>query len=220
MQKLIKDNRVFLIPLIVLLVLTVPFLFLYTKADIHLYLIKYNSPFFDFLAKYITYLGDGLVISIIGVLVLLVHIRAGLFILISYYISGLIAQVFKRTLFSEYPRPSKFFDGIAGLHVIDGVTLYSNFSFPSGHATTGFAVFFVLAMMTPRKYAKLIFLFFALMVAYSRVYLSQHFLMDIVAGSILGTVISFLLYYWINPSFENKSWSEKSLLSVIKTSNK
>lgn len=220
MQKLLKDNRVFLIPFIVLLALTIPVLFFYSKAEIHLYLNKFNSPFFDFLAKYITYLGDGLVISIIGVFALLVHIRAGLLIFISYYISGLIAQVFKRTMFSEYSRPSKFFDGITSLHVIDGVTLHSNFSFPSGHATTGFAVFFILAMMTPKKYVKVIFLVFALMVAYSRVYLSQHFLMDIVAGSALGTVVSLLLYYWVNPFIENKWWSEKSLLSVIKTSVK
>ena len=220
MQKLIKDNLVFLIPFTVILMVTIPVLFLNPKADIHLYMNQLNTPFLDFLAKYITYLGDGTVITIIGFLVLLIHIRAGLFIFIGYFISGFIAQVFKRVFFSDYPRPSKFFEGIADLHLIDGVKLHSYHSFPSGHATTGFAVFFVLAMMSKNKYIKIGCLIMAVAVAYSRVYLSQHFLMDIVAGSLLGTIVSFFLYFWINPAIECKSWSEKSLIYFVNKGNK
>ncbi len=220
MQKLIKNNLVFLIPFLILLIVTIPVLFMNSKADIHLYLNQLNTPCLDFLAKYITYLGDGAVIAVIGFLVLLIHIRSGMFIMISYYISGFIAQIFKRVLFSDCPRPSKFFDGIADLHLIDGVQLHSYHSFPSGHATTGFAVFFVLTMMSKNKYIKIGCLIMAVAVAYSRVYLSQHFLMDIVAGSLLGTIISFFLYFWINPVIEQKSWSEKSLISLVKTKTK
>jgi membrane-associated phospholipid phosphatase len=44
----------------------------------------------------------------------------------------------------------------------------------------------------------------AIITAYSRIYLSQHFLQDVVAGSLLGVITSSVIYYvlakkkWVN----------------------
>ena len=64
-------------------------------------------------------------------------------------------------------------------------------SFPSGHSASSFAV----ATMLSSFYPEVLPLSFALasLVALSRVYLGEHFLSDIVAGSALGIVIAYVV---------------------------
>jgi len=69
-----------------------------------------------------------------------------------------------------------------------------HFSFPSGHSTTGFALFGFLAYLLCRNtqnstYRKLILVGAAiliLLIGFSRIYLGVHFLSDVLAGYILG----------------------------------
>jgi len=58
------------------------------------------------------------------------------------------------------------------------------FSFPSGHSITAFAVAISLGQFFPAAYP--VWLFFAVSVAASRVMLGMHFLSDVLAGSLLG----------------------------------
>ena len=59
----------------------------------------------------------------------------------------------------------------------------------------------------------------ALLVAFSRVYLSQHFLNDIYAGSLLGTASALLAWLILSrPAFFREAkWMHKSLLPGPKT---
>lgn len=68
-------------------------------------------------------------------------------------------------------------------------------SFPSGHATAAFVVFSALAFSTESKLAKVIFFIIALNAAFSRMYLSQHWLVDIVTGSLIGITYAIILYF-------------------------
>src|SRR5882762_11297589 len=61
------------------------------------------------------------------------------------------------------------------------------FSFPSGHSITAFAVAISLGVFFPAAYPLL--LFFAASVAASRVLLGMHFLSDVLAGSLLGAAL-------------------------------
>ena len=67
------------------------------------------------------------------------------------------------------------------------VALPSSPSFPSGHATTAFAAAAAAAVLMPRLRWPLLAL--ATLVALSRVYLGVHFVLDILAGAVLGTLI-------------------------------
>jgi len=66
------------------------------------------------------------------------------------------------------------------------------FSFPSGHTMTAFAVSVPLLLIYPDLTAGL--LFCALSIALSRILLGMHFLSDVVAGAILGSGLGYLSY--------------------------
>lgn len=64
------------------------------------------------------------------------------------------------------------------------------FSFPSGHTMTAFAVAIPLLLFYPTLTIGL--LFCALSIAISRVLLGMHFLSDVVAGAAIGTLLGYL----------------------------
>ncbi|MCL4854501.1 MAG: phosphatase PAP2 family protein, partial [Bryobacteraceae bacterium] len=69
------------------------------------------------------------------------------------------------------------------------------FSFPSGHTITAFAISVPLSLFFPALLMGL--LFCALSIAASRILLGMHFLSDVVAGAIIGASLgysSFLLF--------------------------
>lgn len=70
------------------------------------------------------------------------------------------------------------------------------YSFPSGHTMTAFAVAVPLALFYPHLLWTL--LFCALSIAVSRIVLGMHFLTDVIAGAALGSLIgiwSYLVFY-------------------------
>jgi undecaprenyl-diphosphatase len=64
-------------------------------------------------------------------------------------------------------------------------------SFPSGHATTAFALAAVIGFVSPRWFRPM--LAFASAIAVSRVALGVHYTSDVVAGAILGLLGAYLV---------------------------
>ena len=64
------------------------------------------------------------------------------------------------------------------------------FSFPSGHTITAFAVAVSLGLFYPNLMAGL--LFCALSIGISRILLGMHFLSDVLVGAALGTTLAYL----------------------------
>jgi undecaprenyl-diphosphatase len=69
------------------------------------------------------------------------------------------------------------------------------FSFPSGHTITAFAVAVALGMFYPALLAGLLFV--AASVALSRILLGMHFLSDVVAGAIVGAALGYAAANWL-----------------------
>ncbi len=75
---------------------------------------------------------------------------------------------------------------------------YEYASFPSGHATTIFALATAMHLLIPR--AGLPLYAFALLVGASRVFLGAHYLSDVIAGAYLGVVCTLCLKdYFLRP---------------------
>lgn len=66
------------------------------------------------------------------------------------------------------------------------------FSFPSGHSITAFAVATPLGLYYPSLMLGLMFC--AMSIAISRILLGMHFLSDVIAGCLLGAAIGYLCY--------------------------
>lgn len=80
--------------------------------------------------------------------------------------------------------------------LVEGHPLRDTLSFPSGHTAAAFSLFTTLALFSTRWWIKTLLFFAALAVAYSRIYLMQHFISDVLAGSFLATLISVAVYLW------------------------
>ena len=217
-RKILTDNYMFLVLYSLIFLFCVFLLIRFSKYDLHVWSNSHNSSFFDFFFKYITWLGDGVFVIIVGFGMLLFSIRNSILVLSTYIITGIPVQLFKRVLFSGEPRPKLFFEGKYILHVVDGVNLYSVNSFPSGHSASAFALFLCLAIIFKNKIFQAFFFLMACTVAYSRVYLSQHFFLDATVGSFIGVVTTLICYYFILKI--DKPWMSKSLIHLISERNK
>jgi undecaprenyl-diphosphatase len=74
---------------------------------------------------------------------------------------------------------------------------YAVASFPSGHATTVFALATVLSLWDPK--ATVVWLALATVVGWSRVALGSHFPSDVLGGALLGVAAVFGFFRWVPP---------------------
>jgi membrane-associated phospholipid phosphatase len=154
-----------------------------------------NTETADVFFTYATYMGDGAFFVIICLILLTVNQRVGVMALVSFALSSLTSLFLKSIVFPNSLRPLKFFEHSAfEYHIIKGLDIHSYNSFPSGHTTTAFAVFSLLAFLDKRKGRAWLFVFLGVLTGYSRVYLFQHFVEDTYVGSMVGTVSSVVVY--------------------------
>lgn len=214
----IKKNLSIFIAYLLLIIITGSLLFNTDKSDFH-YTINslVGNPIFDALYKNITYLGDGFfAINLSLAIILIYNIRTGIMILLSYASSGIFITVLKRVFFDDINRPTFVFKYLRHqqLNYVEGAETLIHHSFPSGHSGAAFALFFSLIFMTDKLALKWVYFIIAILTAFSRTYLSQHWLIDIYVGSIIGTFFAILVYTILyKKTFMEKL--NKSLLSMF-----
>jgi membrane-associated phospholipid phosphatase len=140
----------------------------------------------DLLFTGLTYLGNGFTIVFIGIILIVRNKRSiGGALIFSYAISGIVTLVAKR--YFNIPRPEAYFRNHSLVETASWVKLYYKHSFPSGHSASIFAAAITISLFLPRKrLAAVICFLIACLTAYSRVYLGEHFLEDVWAGSFIG----------------------------------
>ena len=182
----------------------VGFLFLLSvgKAASFVDLNPYHRTTLDTLFAWITFLGDG-TFSVIVILFFLIRRRwsKATQVLAAFLLSALLAQILKNAF--SMPRPKQFFAPGVYPYFIDGVTHLGFASFPSGHTTSIFALATMLALFTKDQRVKLACLLGAVVVGYSRIYLGQHFLGDVLMGSVVGTVVAVLVHWLFLIKFQS-----------------
>ena len=212
MFKLIRKNRWFFIPFLIFFIAASTILLLYTKSDIHLFLNSFHCNLGDFFFKHITHLGDGIVIVVFIFILLFIRYRHSIIMLISTLTVTIIVQGFKRFWLPDIDRPKIFFYQMDNVYYVPDIEIHTAHSFPSGHTATAFIMFLFIAFICKNNYLKLFSFIVAFFVAYSRVYLSQHFLNDIYFSSIFAIFFTSLFYIWIT------GWKNNKLdLSLIHT---
>lgn len=177
------------------------FLLAVGKATSFIDLNPYHRSTLDTVFVYVTFLGDGRFAIVICLIFLILRRWSRAFQLIAaFIISALAAQILKNVF--SMPRPKQFFPAGQYTYFIDGVTHVGFASFPSGHSTSVFALATLLAIFDSNKTFNAFYLLAAVAVGYSRIYLGQHFLGDVLVGSIIGTLTAVFIH-WL---FLTKQW--------------
>jgi membrane-associated phospholipid phosphatase len=172
------------------------------KLVLHLKINAQGHPFIDAMASWLTHIGDGLFLLFMAVIFLFIRLKTALILFLSFIVSAGIVQLLKHTIFADMKRPYFYFENDSSFRVMEDFTYFTENSFPSGHATSCFVLFTIMAFHFQRNYLlQLVFVSAAVLIAFTRVYLSQHFMQDIIAGSIIGVIISQILWTYINPLF-------------------
>jgi membrane-associated phospholipid phosphatase len=205
LSEILYRQRYFLIPFLILIIAGFSLMLIFTKSELFLLINDRHTNFFDHFFKLNTWLGDGWMTVVMFFVMLFFKYRFAVLTALAYAYSSLAVQILKR-LFNA-PRPVKFFEDIAPIRTIDGYTMHEWNSFPSGHTASAFTLAVVLSYLLPYKHSHWIIIPLAALTAFSRVYLAQHFMEDIIAGALLAVIMTFQLIWWL----DNTKWyhSEK-----------
>ena len=124
------------------------------------------------------------------------HLKEGFLVLGSIVLllllSNVLTELFFKPFFQRY-RPSHhpdYKDVVSIMNDFRG----GDYGFISGHATNSFALAFFFSRLFRNRFVTISIMFWALLNSYSRIYLGVHFISDIVAGFIMGTLIGLLIY--------------------------
>lgn len=196
MKKILKETSSFFGPFLVFLVSGLFLLALVPAKSIFLWVNQHHSPFLDNMFRVVTTFGNGWVSIGLMIIVLLWSYRAFLVFLTAFLSQGILVQFLKKIIFSDMYRPIRHFQDTTLLHFVEGIDINSHFSFPSGHSATAFCFLTLATLWTKNNRLALAFFVTALLAAYSRIYLFQHFFADIYAGAIIGVLSSLFWYYW------------------------
>ncbi len=144
---------------------------------------------------WITHLGDGVAFALVTLLFLIRRWRVGLILLAMGLMQLLLSFTLKRVVFSNSPRPKTYFADLGvSLSFIEGVKVHAYNAFPSGHTMTAFGLATFLALYWQDRRLSLLLLLLAALVGFSRIYLLQHFLIDVCVGSVIGTMLGFAVH--------------------------
>jgi membrane-associated phospholipid phosphatase len=177
------------------------------KEESFLIFNRHYIPILGQFYRYYTHIGDGFFVIALCVVLLFVRYYYSLLILICYAVPSVIVQILKRIVFPDASRPLKFYtwEKPYQLNLTEGVDVAINNSFPSGHTTSAFALFFCISIIVKNQYLRFLFLVMAINSAISRVYLCEHFFVDTLAGAVISVTLCVpIIYYLENSTMPDK----------------
>ena len=200
--KVLKRNKLFFLLFTMIAAVMLCLTLFLSKATCFMALNPVHTPTLALIFNMFTFLGDGTFVIALAILIIVTskrHRRLAYLIIISYLLSGIVAQLLKT--FIPAPRPAVFFHEHHLNYYLDTFA-HSRIgwrSFPSGHSASAFALAAVLSLYTRRKTVCVLSIAIALCIAYSRIYLGHHFLTDVLGGSATGVLCAVLSFLWYKP---------------------
>jgi len=154
--------------------------------------------FADVFFEYLTYLGDGFIWIPIALFFIWKKRQHLVLLMGTISISTILAQGIKNYVFTAEPRPTTLITNRSLIHTVPGVDLHGFYSFPSGHTTTATCIFLLACLLVHKRWIIPVGFIYAILVGYSRVYLAQHFPLDVGGGFLVG-----LLSVWLSVYLQN-----------------
>lgn len=194
--KVIKENILLFTSYISVILIGIVVLISTEKFPLQISINQFSSDSTDTVFLLITKLAEGWITVPVIIYFLVKDWRKALLLGICYGATALIAGLIKNYAFDINFRPFgfKILRELESYHWIKDYRMPSSFSFPSGHTTTAFTFAIIVGIFNKNKHYALALIFAATLVGFSRIFLSFHFLIDVVAGAIIGGVTSLVLY--------------------------
>lgn len=161
----------------------------------------------DFYLSLFTIVGSSeITIPVLAAIFILIFIKSkNLFLgTVFFFLAFIIELAGKFYIYHPKP-PIIFFRNVINLHLPSGFIVDTRFSYPSGHMTRVIYILTLLfiftrvsAMKRRSKYAvSILIIMLSAVVFISRIYLGEHWLTDVVGGSLLGISLGLLsLAFW------------------------
>lgn len=168
-----------------------------TQVEIMKAIQSVSSPALDFVAEAVTWLGEQyFALAVLLFLYWCCDKRLGRWAIYSTLAGALLSNSVKILVKKERPIG---YPGIRSLHTETA----TGYSFPSGHTTQAGSLYTGIALWFGRAGYIVAALVLTALVALSRLYLGCHWPNDVVAGFLIGTVLTVILYK-IFQKFENR----------------
>ena len=158
----------------------------------------------DIFFSFWTNLGDGVIWVIVAGLILKYRKKQLPLLIAVIVISTLITQLTKNYIVPAEPRPTAAITKTNLIHTVTGVELHTAYSFPSGHTATAFCIFLMGCWLINKRWVVPVGFVYALLVGYSRIYLAQHFPLDVGAGMFVA-IVTVLLSILIQRRWEKRN---------------
>lgn len=154
-----------------------------TAVDMIVYesMAQIQTPFLTKFIVFITNLGSGFFYLFIITILLIINKKLGLKLFLNSSLAFIINMIFKNLIMRSRP--------------IGHLSHASGYSFPSSHATCAMVFYGTIIYMSQQlniKYAKTISILLymlIILIGLSRIYLNVHYLSDVLAGFLLGSII-------------------------------
>jgi membrane-associated phospholipid phosphatase len=193
-RQLIADQRFFLTAFSVYLLLGGLSFMGYRQGVEVVYSSTHHSPWANVFFVLCSQLAEGWGMLWVGVGLLLWQLRYAVIYVIDIAMLGAVSQGLKHFVFADHMRPAVVIGSHQSLDYIQGVDILQAYSFPSGHTATAFGVCFLLAIFFKKSGVSAGLLVIAMLVGTSRIYLLQHFWVDVYFGSITGVMVTAIVY--------------------------
>lgn len=185
--------NLFTLSVIALLILGIIPLSIYGKHDIVLAINKHIArPSLDDFFIAVSALALGWIYVVAVLVAGLYSYKKAAYIAAVGICTLILSPLFKFVIFHGFNRPTIEIPLQNFSYIIDDFKYARYNSFPSGHSMSAFALASAISLCIPNRYIHALLLLYALGVGFSRMYLLQHFYMDVYAGATIGLLTALI----------------------------
>ncbi len=207
MKQLLNNKRVSFFCHLILAIGLLPFVILFKKTDSLLWINGHNTNILDQLMYHITRLPELFLIVFIIILSAFFERKTFISAVLAMSVCGISIVVFKQVIFSDFERPFAWLSqNKINYHQVEGISLHSNGSFPSGHTMSAFCALALAGFISRNGVVQFFLFILACASAYSRVYVAQHYLMDVYAGALIGYIYALFFYQLFTNKLKTPYW--------------
>ena len=207
MKQLLLNKRVSFFCHLILAIGVLPFIILFKKSESLLWINAHNNDILDHLMYHITRLPELFLIVFIIVLSAFFERKTFISVVLAMSLCGISIVLFKQIIFADFERPFAWLSqNKINYHQVEGIRLHSNGSFPSGHTMSAFCALALAGFISKNGFVQFFVFILACASAYSRVYVAQHYLVDVYAGALIGYFYALLFYQLFSIKLKTPYW--------------